>query len=277
MSRVVFIPPARQSRSMAALKSAVNNRLESTAIALRSDPQQSRATQREGDVFVNWGGYRDVAARYNLATDAENTVGYLDGNAWRATNKLGFFTLCQQHDIPSPEFTTDHAVARSWQANDGRVVVRQTLRGHSGQGIIIVNPGQTIPDAPLYTKYTPRTNEYRVHIVCGNIVDIQRKVRVREVPDENVNWEVRNLAGGFAYGREDLQLDRRHLEQISVIIDKMKRNNMLSDFAAVDLIRSAQGGNMLALEVNSAPGLTGTTLERYTDALVTKLNSMGVQ
>src|SRR3546814_16818410 len=58
-------------------------------------------------------------------------------------------------------------------------------------------------DAPLYVVYEPKKQEYRVHVLNGKVVDVQRKARVKDFPDDKVNWKIRNHDNGFTYARDE--------------------------------------------------------------------------
>lgn len=160
--------------------------------------------------------------------------------------------------ISLPEWTEDKAVAQGWLDANKAVVARQKLTGHSGEGIVIVNPGEQLVDAPLYVQYVKKTHEYRVHVLCGEVVDVQRKARRQDVPDEEVNWQVRNHANGFIYARENVEVADSVKEQALLAVEALGL-----DFGAVDIIWNERHQKPYVLEVNTAPGLTGATLEGY--------------
>src|SRR3546814_6628533 len=49
----------------------------------------------------------------------------------------------------------------------------------------------------------PKKQEYRVHVLNGKVVDVQRKARVKDFPDDKVNWKIRNHDNGFIYARDE--------------------------------------------------------------------------
>jgi glutathione synthase/RimK-type ligase-like ATP-grasp enzyme len=178
----------------------------------------------------------------------------------KAANKLSSFKAMAEYGVSVPRFTEDAREALGW---DSVIVVRHKLTGHSGEGIELfaINGGRDIPPAPLYVEYIKKKEEYRVHVFMGEVIDIQRKARKREVPDEEVNWQVRNLDGGFIYAREGVELpEEAHLQAIAAV------EALGLDFGAVDIIWNERSDTYYVLEVNTAPGLTGTTLEKYVEA-----------
>src|SRR5690554_22034 len=123
----------------------------------------------------------------------------------KASNKLLAFKAMAEHGVSVPRFTESPVDAAVWNRD---VVVRHKLTGHSGEGIKIVDADHRfMPEAPLYVEYIKKKHEYRVHVFMGEVIDVQRKARKLDVPDEEVNWQVRNLDGGFIYAREGVEID----------------------------------------------------------------------
>ena len=180
-----------------------------------------------------------------------------------ASNKLFFFSLLGQREW-LPDWTQEKAEAESW-FKEGSIVCRTVLTGHSGVGIVIARSVEEMADAHLYTRYINKMDEYRVHVFNGEVIDVQRKARRSDVLDNEVNWQVRSHDNGFIYMREGLErvpyLDRlRELALETISLCSL-------DFGAVDIIYNKGRDMCYVLEVNTAPGLEGTTLERYCEAM----------
>lgn len=161
-------------------------------------------------------------------------------------------------------YTSDCEIAMDWLANSD-VVVRHKLRGHSGNGIEIVEKGSDVlPSAPLYTRYCPKKYEYRVHVMFGQVIDVTRKIRDPE--QEPLCWKVRSHQNGFIFARSNL----KHREEIEpVAIAAITALGL--DFGAVDIIVDAETKKPLLLEVNTAPGLEGQTLMAYVNGFRSNL------
>lgn len=183
-----------------------------------------------------------------------------------ASNKLSTFTMWEDAGVETVPWTTDKAVAQKWVDEDDTVVVRHSLTGHSGKGIELVSEGK-VPDAKLYTKYVGKKEEYRFHFFLGKLIHVQRKARKKDVPDEKVNWKVRNLDGGFIFALQEI--DAFSAEVVEPLAEAVASLGL--DFGAVDVIYNARLNKYFPLEVNTAPGLEGTTLERYTAAFKPEL------
>ena len=183
-----------------------------------------------------------------------------------ASNKLSTFKALENQDgIRIPEFTTDRVVATHWRDEGGTVVARRTLVGHSGAGIELVSGKTELPDAPLYVKYIKKQKEFRVHVVFGEVIDVQEK-RKRQGYDGETNFQVRNHQTGWVYCRENI-VEPEGLREMAV---KVVRTLGL-DFGAVDLIWNEKRNEVYCLEVNTAPGLEGSTVDKYAEAFVKEL------
>lgn len=247
----MFIYPYKYgSRSVKALAKA----LPAKRIKLKG----SRFRGRPDKVVVNWGA-NEINDREVLSSLLLNHPSVVS----RATNKLDFFkTIGSDLTVP---WTEDAAQAQEWLRDGMSVVARTMLRAHAGEGIVLVDPGDTLPPAPLYTLYIKKQDEFRVHVFLGTVIDVQRKARKLEVPDEDVNWRIRTHDRGFIYAREGVGSLTYHEQLTTTACDTTQQLGL--DFGAVDLIYNQKQDRCYALEVNTAPGLEGTTLDRYTQAL----------
>lgn len=182
-------------------------------------------------------------------------------------NKLEFFQTMEYSDNGPriPEWTDDHFVARDWNAAGSLVVARTVLNGHSAVGLVLIEPN-TPPEAftvaPLYTRYVKKKGEFRVHIVAGNVIDVQKKMKKHDFDEAQRDTRIRNLANGYIFARENIDIPDDVLEQA-------RRAMACSglDFGAVDVIYNERENQAYVLEINTAPGLCGTTLTKYAEAL----------
>ncbi len=123
-----------------------------------------------------------------------------------ASNKLLCVEVFSEAHIPCPESTTSRDVADGWLTDGTTVIARTLLRASGGRGIHLCDPetDQTLRKAPLYTKYVKKTDEYRVHVWQGEVIDVQQKRRNTAVADGDINWQIRNHDNGFIYARDDV-------------------------------------------------------------------------
>lgn len=207
-------------------------------------------------VVINWGSSAMPAAYAGckVLNKPENVA--------LAANKLRAFVAMSEAGVNVPVFTTSSDEVDTG-GREGAVtwVVRHKLSGHSGQGIELLHAGDDVPQAPLYVKYVKKKDEWRVHVFGDDVVDVQRKARNRDVADEDVNWAVRNHGNGFIFARnEDRDVPEDVTAQSVAAVAALGL-----DFGAVDVIYNEREGKAYVLEVNTAPGLTGSTLDGYTE------------
>lgn len=187
-------------------------------------------------------------------------------NLESAQNKLTALRILRENGVSVPAFTASREQAKEFFTQRRSVVFCRTLlRAHGGRGIVIARSPEELVQAPLYTKYFPKEREYRVHVFKGKIIDIAQKRLVnqqrRAAIEANRNQLVRNLENGWIYAREGVNLP-----------DEVKQACIKScallqlDFGAVDCAVNAEGGYVI-FEVNTAPGLEGTTLRNYANAI----------
>lgn len=219
----------------------------------RIRPNGNYVPRRERFLILNWGCSR-MRFAYGRILNKPEAV-YL------AVDKLRAFTKMKEAGVSTVEFTTDKEIAQQWQERKWRIVCRHVLQGSGGVGITVVNLGEQIPHAPLYTKYMRKDAEYRLHIFRDKVIDATQKKHVRGIQDQdNFNALIRNHANGWVFCRENINIPE------NAIAEAKKAVNALGlDFGAVDLIY--RNGQVYILEVNCAPGLEGTTLEKYVKEL----------
>lgn len=237
------------SRGAGALAAAMRiRRVKHTGSRVRATPQ---------DTLINWGhagAFPDHVSRAGRVLNRPNAVAV-------AANKRTFFNHVGAGCRLVPN-TTDRGVAAGWGT---KVVVRHVLNGHSGEGIEIVEPGVDIPVAPCYTKYIVKESEWRIHIVAGQVIDAVRKIRDPDHVGEP-NWAVRSHANGFIFARNSGTPSEDVVRQAVAAMEAVGL-----DFGAVDVMvskptRTNPERLAYVLEINTAPGLEGQTVESYARA-----------
>lgn len=217
-----------------------------------------------GVSVINWGNstvpnWAGIAARRStrILNRPESVV--------NASNKLNTFRKLQVAGVRTPAFTTNFQEAKTWLQTGLTVVERHTLSGHSGEGIRIVSyddesATSQLQAAPLYTKYMYKEKEFRVHVFRGTVIDYIEKKKRRGAEDmPNFDRFVYSTERGWVFSREGAtQLDS--VKQLA--INAVRALGL--DFGAVDVI--LVDNIPYVLEVNSSPGLMGTTLIKYANA-----------
>ncbi len=241
-----------------------NGRPSNGAKALSQQPGFKRCITGKGlkydDVLVNWGSSQDI----HTVKDCGRAMNFAQ-NVGFAANKLTAFQLMTDAKVKTVDWTALEERVLQWCLDGCTVVVRNKLTGHSGDGIFILEPDKcaTLLDvqnykAPLYTKYIFKEKEFRVHVVGDNVIDTQRKIRDPE--REVITWKVRSHQNGFIYTRNNVKSCNVRDELATAAIHALDL-----DFGAVDIIQDKEG-IYYVLEVNTAPGLEGQTIERYAEA-----------
>jgi hypothetical protein len=179
-------------------------------------------------------------------------------------NKVEQFRQFIAAGVNCPKWTIDpNAVTRN---ELGRVVFARTLiNSTNGKGILEIDlddDNNVIPPAPLYTEYIPKKAEYRVHVFNGEVIDTQQKKKKRGFDDER-NTRIRNSNNGYVYCRDGIDPpDGIATLAINAV------NACGYKYGAVDIIYNEKRNQCFVLEVNSRPGLMGTTLDKYSDAII---------
>jgi len=251
MRNIRILPYKRGSNSAGALARG----LHALRISLTNSNIHNQAPKR----IINWGNSGRNLPPQGLGTQ-HSFINTLEA-VGIAANKLLAFEAMEAGGVRIPEYTTEYEEAVEWLEH-GKVVERNTLTGHSGEGIFIVeDEDELATECPLYVKYIPKQDEYRIHIMAGEVIDMQRKARNRDVADEDVNWQVRNHSNGFIFMREGVNPPADVIAQAKAAILSTGL-----DFGAVDVIWNQHRERAYVLEINTACGLEGTTLARYTGA-----------
>ena len=241
MTRVRVLPYKSYSKSAKALARALPCK------RLIVDPARSRFKRRQRDVVINWGNSTQAhRATLNACPEALRV----------ATNKLDFFLQFEHKDYV-PSFWTNQ---EDIPDEAFPVVCRTTLTGHSGNGIVLSKCRDDLVPAPLYVKYVPKTEEYRIHVgrlTDGSTTTIAMQQKKRRLNHDQPNWQIRNYGNGFTYAREGVDPPARVLD---VAHDCLLHCGL--DFGAVDVGYHEKYG-VFVYEINTAPGLEGSTLDDY--------------
>ena len=263
-NRVIIIPYKIGSRSAKLLKES----LVEDGVRCFRKTTSDQFNPKNTDLILYYGG-TDHLMYERTTTNNINRCRYI------AQNKLSAFRVLKDNNIPTVEWTDSHTVALSWLEQGKLIVGRRSLTGHSGQGIELYHADDVQGDAaiggeheccPLFTIYMKKTYECRIHVFNGTVIDAQIKKKVKDYEGET-NTYIRNHHTGWVYCREDF-IPTDQCKQIA--IDAVIALNL--DFGAVDIIYNKYHNQYYVLEVNTAPGLEGTTLINYRKAIQRVIN-----
>ena len=220
--------------------------------ALLIKHNKSKYIPKDTDLIINWG-----IPPFNPLPNS------LNQKARNASNKLTAFQLMSPRN--KLRWTTDKEEAKTFKL----CYCRTLLCSSQGRGIVVARSPEEVVDAPLYTKGIIKVaGEYRVHVFKGQIIDVVQKKKLSTEQRElrgigcDVNPYIRNHENGYIFARGDINYpDSVKTVALNAIED------LQLDFGAVDVVVSGYSGGAFALEVNTAPGLEGTTVLKYCEAI----------
>jgi hypothetical protein len=161
-----------------------------------------------------------------------------------------------------PDFSTNYNSVKEDIPNAKQIVCRALTNSSEGRGISIVARDGNIPRVPLYTAYIPKKKEFRVHVFDNEVIDVAEK-RKRKDGNEDKDHQVRNTANGYVFCRQDV-VEPAELRPLAVAAVKAINRTQ----GAVDIIWNEKQNKCYVLEVNSRPGMEGTTVEKYANAVI---------
>lgn len=210
---------------------------------------------RRDENVINWGN------SLPYLKDTEHDSNY---SSKEATNKIQTFQKLQEANVSIPEWTTSKEQAVNWVGSGACVLCRKLVSSYSGLGIVVANTVDQVVNAPLYVKYKKKKKEFRAHVIFGQVVEVVEKRKKRDTVQ---NTMIRNHANGWVFCRDNVVVppDLREAAVGAV-------NVLGLQFGAVDLIWNEKENKSYVLEINSAPGIEGQTVNTYANAFVGKYN-----
>lgn len=205
-------------------------------------------------LIINWGNSNDRIF-YNVLERDGNKLLNSPGCIQMASDKIETFKRFDLYRVPTVEWTTSRDKAIGWVNEDTYVYSRQYTRSSQGKGIDIVKLEDAMPYAELYTKAIAKAFEYRVHVFKGGVIDFTRKKRRTGVV---VNPYIKNSDNGWVFCRDDVTLPDTVRDAAILALRSVDL-----DFGALDILFKPSINKAYVLEVNTAPGLDGTTLDKY--------------
>lgn len=188
-----------------------------------------------GDLLVNWGAPRTASRGIKVLNSA------------RFLNKRDQLIKLAQHGIPCPEVFDEPGngrIGRSFRHQCGRDIINNTGRDY-------------------WTQWLTFNHEIRVHVFQG--LAIHTGLKVPRI--SNPNPRIRSYDAGWKidYSQADkIKKDRRELAKRAVAALGL-------DFGAVDIgVTPTQGPAVI--EVNTAPGLEGGTIDAYVKQIMRVIN-----
>lgn len=180
-------------------------------------------------------------------------------------DKLTQYRFFAANNISALEFTVDAAQAQHW-LNDGRTVFgRKVLNGSCGKGIVVMEKPADFQPCPVYTMYKPKKREFRVHVFRDKVVGICEKKRKADYQGDKKDAKIRNLEHGYIFAQtvELTPALKGRLEETSLKAAKV----CASDFRGVDVCYNEKADDVFVIEVNSAPGIEGSNVDKYAQVI----------
>lgn len=176
-------------------------------------------------------------------------------------DKLFQYQWFQANQVPGLPFTTSQETVKQWLEEGQTVFARTLTRASEGKGIIILSDAAEITPAPVYTLYRKKKREYRVHVFKDQIVHVLEKRKRKEFNGE-VNTKIRNTANGYVFCSDNV-VEPPGIRELALKAAKVTN----SDFKGVDIGFNEKLNELFVIEVNSAPGIQGTNVDRYIQAI----------
>ena len=245
---IKIYPYRRGSKAAKALSTALQ------AKQIKIAPHISRFRLTSQSIVLNWGNHTIPSW-----DNGRGTIINRPEAVAIARDKLYTFDTLRGH-VSIPEYALTRTNPQQWVNEGHRVYGRMTLTGQGGAGIVIFNPGDTVTECLLYTKNTNCRYEFRVHVMAGKVIDFQQKKKRQGF--EGGIAGIRNHENGWVFCREGVVLLDEVAEQAIKAVEILQL-----DFGAVDIGYSERHNKAYVYEVNTAPGIEGTSVERYVKAI----------
>lgn len=253
------------------LRHAASDSLNSLIALLKEDGHEvtklllgdnSNYYGNKNHLVINWGSsYRGKVRSTVPVLNAPEAVAI-------AANKLHTFNKLKDSGLSGyiPSYTTNIHEASLWITRDmDKVYCRTLLTSSQGNGIVIASTIDELVPCDLYVRDVPIDREIRVHVFDGGVIDFsqKRKIRkeLRKEKDITLNSSIRNLKGGWIFARNGVEIPDKAKE---ISIEAIRAIGL--DFGAIDIVLS-NNNQLKILEINTAPGMEGTTLEVYFNAI----------
>lgn len=227
----------------------------STKFRLVSNKLGSSSLKRLQQALTNKVGYKVFRSK----TPRNNRKNLVYGDC---KDKLTQYEWFKAHDIPSLTFTKEYEVAKTWlQENPCVVFARKLTKACEGKGIVVAETPEQVPYAPVYTLYKKKKKEYRVHVFQDKVVSVLEK-RKRKGFEGERNTRIRNTANGYVFCSTDV-VEPPGLRELAIKASRVTG----SDFKGVDIGWNEKLNELFVIEVNSAPGIEGSNIDKYVEAI----------
>ncbi len=261
MSQRIRVQPYGASNSARDISNSLNDLGIFPNIMRLKKAERSGFRIRPNDIIVNWGSSKSRFPEDQYLNKPSAVA--------NAANKLRTFQALQGH-VTIPAYTTSRQVAHQDILDGITMYCRTTLSGNSGNGIVVANTVDELVCAPLYTCKVDCDQEYRMHVYKNadgeyELFDVQQK---KKRNGANASDLIRNHDNGWVFCRDGV------VPPVDACTQALKAAEVLGlDFCGVDVGYNTNSSVATVYEVNTACGLVGTTLVKYTTMLQTLLST----
>jgi len=180
-----------------------------------------------------------------------------------SVDKLVQYNWFKDQNIPALEFTQDRGVVLEWLAAGFTCFGRRLLSSSCGKGIVVLEPDTTqVEQCPVYTKYKKKKREFRVHVFKNQVVSVCEKKRRKDFDGER-DTKIRNLANGYVFVQA-VSNEPAGLRELALQAAQISP----SDFRGVDIGYNEKADELFVIEVNSAPGIQGSNVNKYVEGIL---------
>ena len=205
-------------------------------------------TARTADTLIRWGSRRPLPAASLVLNEPEAIA--------RASDKLRAFAAMSSLSVV-PHARTYAEARERWPVS---VLLGRNRSGARGTDIVPYTPEQRPEqEHAFYTPFIESRDEARIHVVQGSVIRVQKKYLV--VPEDRRSPYIRNYENGFRFSAPQRDLKQSRLDAAVAAVDALGL-----DFGAVDMLLVSEREHCI-LEVNTAPGCSPLTAQKYADAL----------
>ncbi len=179
----------------------------------------------------------------------------------QGVDKVSQYKWFVDQQIPALQYTTSPVEAVKLLQEGKTIFGRKLLNSSCGKGIVVMEKEDAHVFCPVYTVYKKKKREFRVHVFQDKVVAVTEKKRRKEF-DGTRDTKIRNLANGYVFVQSPSLLPEG-LCELALRAAKVSP----SDFRGVDIGYNEKGNELFVIEVNSAPGIQGTNLSKYIEAI----------
>lgn len=244
-------------------KGSASAKLLAQAIGAERVFPDSSFAPKPSDLIVNWGNGNPPNWRSQLYLQSIQVLNHWE-NVCFAIDKRTSFVMFKEAGVCIPKYTQSRSMAIDW-LEDGKIVIgRALLEGTRGEGIVVMEKVTQFKECALYTQYTEPTKEFRIYTFNGKFIDALEKRRDSDrLAEGTIDYRVRTEENGWVFCRNNVQVPQEAAKQA---VRATRALGLL--FGGVDIIWNQKENRAAVLEVNTAPGIFGTTVSLYAQEIL---------